>query len=79
VVNLLTALPSLPGYIGTFHAGGIRVLEMIGAAPGPAGSYILVLHASLLIPVTLLGLVFMAREGVRWTDVWEVDASESQT
>jgi hypothetical protein len=52
---------------------------MIGAAPGPAWSYILVLHASLLIPVTLLGLVFMAREGVRWTDVWEVDASESQT
>jgi hypothetical protein len=78
VVNLLTALPSLPGYIGTFEAGGIKVLEIIGAAPGPAGSYVLVLHAILLIPVTLLGLVFMAREGVRWADVWEVDRSESK-
>jgi uncharacterized protein (TIRG00374 family) len=77
VVNLLTALPSLPGYIGTFEAGGIKVLEIIGAAPGPAASYVLVLHAILLIPVTLLGLVFMAREGVRWTEVWEVDRSES--
>jgi hypothetical protein len=78
VVNLLTALPSLPGYIGTFEAGGIKVLEIIGAAPGPAGSYVLVLHAILLIPVTLLGLVFMAREGVRWAEVWEVDRSESK-
>ena len=78
VVNLLTALPSLPGYIGTFEAGGIKVLEIIGAAPGPAGSYVLVLHAILLIPVTLLGLAFMAREGVRWTEVWEVDRSKSK-
>jgi uncharacterized protein (TIRG00374 family) len=77
VVNLLTALPSLPGYIGTFEAGGIKVLEIIGVAPGPAGSYVLVLHAILLIPVTLLGLVFMAREGVRWAELWEVDRSES--
>jgi uncharacterized protein (TIRG00374 family) len=76
VVNLLTALPSLPGYIGTFEAGGMTVLEMIGAAPGPAGSYILVLHGILLIPVTLLGLLFMAREGVRWAEVWEIDQSE---
>jgi uncharacterized protein (TIRG00374 family) len=73
VVNLLTALPSLPGYIGTFEAGGIKVLEIIGVAPGPAGSYVLVLHAILLIPVTLLGLVFIAREGVRWAEVWGVE------
>jgi hypothetical protein len=39
---------------------------------------VLVLHAILLIPVTLLGLVFMAREGVRWAEVWEVDRSESK-
>lgn len=71
VVNLLTALLSLPGYVGTFDAGGIKVLEMIGAPPAPAASYVLVLHAILLLPVTLLGLVFMAREGVRWAEVRE--------
>jgi len=67
-VNLLTALPSLPGYIGTFELG-IKVLEGIGAPSAPAGSYVLVLHAILLLPVTLLGLVFMALEGVRWAEV----------
>lgn len=70
-VNLLTALPSLPGYIGTFELG-IKILEGIGTPSAPAGSYILVLHAILLLPVTLLGLVFMALEGVKWAEVWEV-------
>jgi uncharacterized protein (TIRG00374 family) len=73
-VNLLTALPSLPGYIGTFETG-IKILEGIGAPSAPAGSYVLVLHAILLIPVTLLGLVFMGMEGVQWTQVWEARES----
>jgi uncharacterized protein (TIRG00374 family) len=67
-VNLLTALPSLPGYIGTFEVG-IKILEGIGAPSAAAGSYVLVLHAILLLPVTLLGLVFMALEGVWWTEM----------
>jgi uncharacterized protein (TIRG00374 family) len=67
-VNLLTALPSLPGYVGTFELG-IKILEGIGARSASAGSYILVLHAILLLPVTILGLVFMGLEGVRWTEV----------
>ncbi|MBC7226023.1 MAG: flippase-like domain-containing protein [Thermoflexales bacterium] len=69
-VNLLTALPSLPGYIGTFEVG-IKILQGMGAPAALAGSYILVLHAILLIPVTLLGLIFMAVEGVHWTEVSE--------
>jgi len=75
-VNLLTALPSLPGYIGTFEVG-IKILESIGAPSAPAGSYVLVLHAILLLPVTLLGLVFMALEGVRWGEAWEVQSPKS--
>jgi hypothetical protein len=74
-VNLLTALPSLPGYIGTFELG-IKILEGIGAPSSSAGSYILVLHAILLVPVTLLGLVFMALEGVRWAELGELDDLE---
>jgi uncharacterized protein (TIRG00374 family) len=77
-VNLLTALPSLPGYIGTFEVG-IKILEGIGAPSAAAGSYVLVLHAILLLPVTLLGLVFMGMEGVRWTEVMDqVPSPESE-
>ncbi len=74
-VNLLTALPSLPGYIGTFEVG-IKILQGMGAPAAAAGSYILVLHAILLIPVTLLGLIFMAMEGVRWAEVGEAARGE---
>lgn len=70
-VNLLTALPSLPGYVGTFEMG-IKILQGMGTPAAAAGSYILVLHAVLLVPVTLLGLVLMGKEGVRWVEVGEV-------
>ncbi|MCS7177750.1 MAG: lysylphosphatidylglycerol synthase transmembrane domain-containing protein [Anaerolineae bacterium] len=69
-VNLLTALPSLPGYIGTFEMG-IKILEGMGAPSAAAASYILVLHAVLLVPVTLLGMVLMGVEGVRWAEIEE--------
>lgn len=72
-VNLLTALPSLPGYIGTFEMG-IRILEGLGAPAAPAASYILVLHAILLIPVSLLGLLFLWLEGIRWAEISAVAA-----
>ncbi len=72
-VNLLTALPSLPGYIGTFEMG-IRILEGLGAPAALAASYVLVLHAILLVPVSLLGLLFLWLEGVRWAEVSAVAA-----
>ncbi len=77
-VNLLTALPSLPGYIGTFETG-IKILTGIGAPPASAGSYVLVLHAILLLPVTLLGLFFMTVEGVRWTEVKRLGELEQRS
>lgn len=67
-VNLLTALPSLPGYVGTFEMG-IKVLQAMGAAADTAGSYILVLHALLWFPIVALGLIFFLREGLTWNEV----------
>jgi len=67
-VNLLTALPSLPGYVGTFEMG-IKVLQALGASADVAGSYILVLHALLWFPIVALGLVFFLREGLSRSEV----------
>ena len=71
VVNLATTLPAAPGYIGTFDAPGIAVLVAFGVDASLAAGYTLVLHAALWLPITLLGLVFMARESVRWSDFAE--------
>lgn len=67
IVNLATTLPSAPGYVGTFDAPGIAVLQAYGVDKAMAAGYTLVLHVALWLPITALGLYFMAREGIRWT------------
>ncbi|WP_376791439.1 lysylphosphatidylglycerol synthase transmembrane domain-containing protein [Thermoflexus sp.] len=64
-VNLATALPSAPGYVGTFEAPGVAVLQAFGIPPNMAIAYILVLHLVLWLPITLLGLSLFFREGLR--------------
>jgi uncharacterized protein (TIRG00374 family) len=68
VVNLATTIPSAPGYVGTFDAPGIEVLEQFGVARAMATSYTLVLHVALWLPITLLGFYYMGRESVSWED-----------
>jgi hypothetical protein len=66
VVNLATTIPSAPGYVGTFDLPGIAVLQAYGVDKEIATSYTFVLHFALWLPITLLGLYYMAREGVNW-------------
>jgi uncharacterized protein (TIRG00374 family) len=67
IANLVTIIPSAPGYIGTFEAAGISVLEAYGVADPIASAYTIVLHAALWLPITLLGGFFWLREGLSLT------------
>ncbi len=63
VANLATLVPSTPGYVGPFDAAGKSVLEGIfKVSTTVAASYIILLHAALYLPVTLVGLFFWLRE-----------------
>ncbi|HEC21605.1 MAG TPA: flippase-like domain-containing protein [Chloroflexi bacterium] len=68
VVNLATTLPSSPGYVGTFDEPGIEILKVFDVGANTAAAYTLVLHAALWLPITLLGVYYMIRQGVRWRD-----------
>lgn len=68
IVNLATTIPSAPGYVGTFDAPGIAVLEAYGIEKTLAAAYTLVLHVALWLPITLLGLYYMTREGIHWNE-----------
>ncbi len=59
IVNLATTIPSAPGYVGTFDAPGIAVLEAFGVAKATAAGYTLVLHVALWFPITALGLYYL--------------------
>ena len=68
VVNLATTIPSAPGYLGTFDLPGIAVLQAYNISREVATSYTFVLHFALWFPVTALGLYYMFREGIKWTE-----------
>lgn len=74
VVNLATTFPSAPGYVGTFDVPGIAVLVLYGVQKEIATAYTVVLHAALWLPITLLGAIYMVREGLGWSDFGEAAA-----
>jgi uncharacterized protein (TIRG00374 family) len=73
IVNLATTIPSAPGYLGTFDKPGSAVLAAFGVKPAVATGYTLVLHAALWLPITLLGVVYMMTEGVKWSDLQQAE------
>jgi glycosyltransferase 2 family protein len=68
IANLATTIPSAPGYVGTWGKVTEAVLTAYGIQKGVALGYAVVLHMALLVPITLLGLYYMAREGIKWSE-----------
>ncbi len=67
--NLFTVIPGAPGAVGTFDAGGMLGMRALGVDDSLAAAYVLTLHVVLWLPVTSLGVFFMLREGLRWSDL----------
>ncbi len=67
--NLVTIAPSTPGYVGVFDAPVIYVLTNFRIEPNLATSYTLILHAALILPVTLLGFFYVWRAGLSLTQM----------
>jgi uncharacterized protein (TIRG00374 family) len=78
VVNLATTIPSAPGYLGTFDLPGIAVLQAYNIPREIAASYTFVLHFALWFPVTALGLYYMFREGIKWTETIQAKDEPAQ-
>lgn len=78
IVNLSTLIPQAPGYVGVFEVVAKGVLVGgFGVASGLATSYVLLLHAALYIPVTLLGVFFLARESLSWRELTDLEKNRA--
>jgi glycosyltransferase 2 family protein len=64
ISNLVTTIPSAPGYVGTFDAASVAVLTAYGVDKAVATAYTLVLHAALWFPITILGAFYFVRAGL---------------
>ncbi len=68
--NFATLVPSSPGYVGTFDAALVTVLVDAGhVAVEQAAAYTLLVHATLFLPVVVLGAVILWRSGLSFGQV----------
>ena len=63
-VNLGLLLPSAPGGVGIFQGASILALSFFGISPEVALSYSIVVHAVMIIPITVLGILIINRYGL---------------
>jgi hypothetical protein len=63
-VGLGISIPSAPGYIGVFHLAAAKAVEMFGMSASAAVAFAIVFHTSQFVPVTLIGWLYLIREGV---------------
>ena len=68
-VGIGISVPSAPGYLGVFHFAAKLALETFGVASSTALAYALLYHASAVVPITLLGWLYLLREHVSLGDV----------
>jgi len=66
VTNFGSLVPTAPGSMGVFHALVVYSLSIWSIAREPALTMAIVYHESIYVLVTLLGLLFMWREGYSW-------------
>lgn len=66
--NLSTILPSTSGYIGTFHAVAILTLTAFDVDKLLAGSYAVVMHATLWTPMVVAGFIYLLKFGFGFRD-----------
>ncbi len=64
VVNLGIMIPSSPGFVGTLQYFCVLALSVYAVPKDLALAYAIVLHAVMYIPITVLGLIFLARTGI---------------
>ena len=63
-VGVGISVPSAPGYVGVFPAAATAALEVFGVARSAALAYALLYHASTVVPLTVVGWIYLLREHV---------------
>ena len=71
ITVLGTAIPSAPGYIGTFELAASAAARSLGVPPDQALAFALLVHALTVLPLALGGAASLVWIGVRFGDLAE--------
>jgi glycosyltransferase 2 family protein len=77
ITVLGTAIPSAPGYVGTFELAASTIAGGLGVLPAAALAFAILVHALTALPLALGGVVALAWIGVRFGDLARVAAGQS--
>ena len=69
IVAIGVAIPSSPGFFGLFEAGSRVSLGLYGVPGVSAASFALGTHIGWFVPITALGLWYLARSGLSLHDI----------
>ena len=72
LIVLAVALPSTPGFFGLFEAAAKVGLVMYGVSESLAVSWGFIFHVLSLIPITVIGLYYVARAGMTLGDLKQI-------
>lgn len=67
VMNLGVAIPSSPGFVGTYEWLGVASLGLLGVDPEQALAFSILLHACWYVPTTVAGGIALGLRGVART------------
>ncbi len=77
-VGMAVAIPSAPGFFGTYHAACRLALEPFGVAPEAAVALGTLLHGIFWVTLTLLGLAVLRSRNTSWGELEQAaEAPES--
>jgi glycosyltransferase 2 family protein len=62
VINVGVAIPSSPGFIGTYQWLGVSALALLGVDHTQAFAFAVLMHAAWFVPTTLAGAVLVLRK-----------------
>lgn len=68
-IAFAVALPQAPGYIGVFHLATQKSLEVFNIELVSSQSFAISLWALSMIPITIIGILFLWKEGIAFKDL----------
>jgi len=69
VANFAIMVPSTSGGIGPFEFFGVAIMLLFAYPKEEAAAYVFIVHAMILFPIIVLGLIFMFTEGLSFKKI----------
>jgi glycosyltransferase 2 family protein len=78
-VGVGISIPAAPGYIGVFHAAAELATRIFGVPMTEGVGFSIVFHAGQIVPVTLLGWLYLLREHMTLGEATHVSVPETES